>query len=490
MLIISSSMLWHQLNTIDFVLLFLAGILIIIISSPLLAPYLGMQKLSLKKPISPIQPKKSISTLEYLLMGRRLTMPFFVMTLVSTWYGNIFGVTQIAFEHGIYNFITQGLFWYLAYIVFAFYFAKKIHDMKVYSISEMISQLFGAKSARLTAVLLFIKTLPISYAIGLGLFLKTMFAIPLNYSIFTSCLLVAVLGSFGGFRGVVVRDIIQFCLMYIGVLSVLICSIYKFGGLSFLQTNLPKSYFSIHGQHDYKTTFLWLFVAFSSTLVSPVFYQRCLAAKDGKTAQIGVLISTCFWFIFDIGTTLGGMYAKAAMPHLESLNGYLIFGLEILPHGLKGLFIAGIIATILSTLDAFTFSSSTLLSYDICNTWFQNKRFQNKQGVLRIIATFITSIITCIVALTFDGYIENVWLILELYAGVAIMMPIIWKRIFSQSIIKDWQYIVCCSLSIGIISLTHSFISISSFYLASLSVIICLFIFSYQNSSSQKIDQA
>ena len=64
--------------------------------------------------------------LELLLMGRRLTLPLFVATLVATWYGGIFGVTALTFEKGIYNFLTQGVFWYLSYLFFAFFLVKKI----------------------------------------------------------------------------------------------------------------------------------------------------------------------------------------------------------------------------------------------------------------------------------------------------------------------------------------------------------------------------
>ena len=59
-------------------------------------------------------------------MGRSLTLPLFVGTLVATWYGGIFGVTEIAYKQGIFNFITQGFFWYIAYILFAFFLVERI----------------------------------------------------------------------------------------------------------------------------------------------------------------------------------------------------------------------------------------------------------------------------------------------------------------------------------------------------------------------------
>ena len=73
---------------------------------------------------------KADSPVSVLLAGRKLTLPFFVATLVATWYGGIFGVTEIAYSKGIYNFITQGVFWYFTYIIFAFFSQKKFVKLR------------------------------------------------------------------------------------------------------------------------------------------------------------------------------------------------------------------------------------------------------------------------------------------------------------------------------------------------------------------------
>ena len=72
--------------------------------------------------------KEQLSAVELLLMGRSLTLPVFVATLVATWYGGIFGVTALAYEKGIYNLLTQGIFWYTSYLIFAFFLVKRIRN--------------------------------------------------------------------------------------------------------------------------------------------------------------------------------------------------------------------------------------------------------------------------------------------------------------------------------------------------------------------------
>src|SRR6478735_7057732 len=80
---------------------------------------------------------EQMSAVELLLMGRSLTLPIFVATLVATWYGGIFGVTALTFEKGIYNFLTQGVFWYASYLLFAFFLVKKIREHNAMTIAGL-----------------------------------------------------------------------------------------------------------------------------------------------------------------------------------------------------------------------------------------------------------------------------------------------------------------------------------------------------------------
>ena len=60
---------------------------------------------------------------DYLVAGRRLTLPAFVATLVSTWYGGILGVGEYAWRHGLSNWLVFGVPYYLYAAVFAFLLA-------------------------------------------------------------------------------------------------------------------------------------------------------------------------------------------------------------------------------------------------------------------------------------------------------------------------------------------------------------------------------
>jgi SSS family solute:Na+ symporter len=394
--------------------------------------------------------KKSNATqeekfLDHLLLGRQLTLPMFIATLVATWYGGIFGVTEIAFTSGIYNFITQGLFWYVTYIIFALFIVARIKKYEAITLPNLIEKLVGPKSAKLASIFNLINVLPIAYIISIGLFIDFLTGWGLILSSFIGTSVVIAYSLSGGFRSVIFSDLIQFFVMCSAVFFVLMFSITTFGGLGFLKENLDPNFFSLTGGHSWAETLSWGFIALS-TLVDPNFYQRCFAAKDVKTARNGILLSTVIWFLFDICTTFGAMYAKAVMPEAQSGQAYLIYALHILPSGLAGLFLAGILATILSTLDSYLFLAGTTLSFDILNK--RNEDAISSQNI----AVVTVSLLGLFMSVFFNGNIKMVWKMLGSYSAACLLIPVLYAQFFAKKLL-DNQFIIICISSVAVITL-------------------------------------
>jgi len=388
---------------------------------------------------------KENSLVDLLLMGRQLTLPLFVATLVSTWYGGIFGVTQIAYDQGIYNFVTQGFFWYLSYLVFAFFLVKRIRHYDVLTLPDLIGKMFGPQSRRLGAIFNFFNVLPIAYAISIGAFIQIFTNEPLWICSSIGVAIVLCYSTFGGLRSVVFSDVVQFWTMCISVLLVVVFSYTKFGGLTFLKGNLPESHFSITGTMGWGPTLAWGFIAFS-TLVDPNFYQRCFAARNISTAKKGIIISTLVWILFDICTTTGAMYARAVLGGSQTTDHpYLVHALNVLPNGLKGFFLAGVLATILSTLDSYLFLAGTTLTYDLFPKFSKHKKKAHALSILFVGALSIAF------SIGFDGNIKKVWKTLGSYSAACLLVPVMLGYVFPGRI-ADRVFFRTCIL--GVICVT------------------------------------
>jgi SSS family solute:Na+ symporter len=403
---VSHADLLQYITPIDWIIFFL------VLAATLGAVLYGQ---SLKSKLSETEKN---STVELLLMGRKLTLPIFVATLVATWYGGIFGVTALTFEKGIYNFLTQGVFWYISYLIFAFFLVKKIRSHNAMTIAGLAGDMFGPKAEKLTASLNFLNLLPLAYTISLGLFLQALFGGTLFFNTAIGVALVTAWSLWGGFRAVVFSDLVQFFFMILGVVLVVVFAWAKMGSPLTLIDKLPPTHFDWTGGETIAATLVWGFIALS-TLVDPNFYQRCLAAESEKVAKRGIIISTVIWFLFDCCTTLGALYARAALPDANPQHAYLQFSMQTVPVGVRGLILAGILATILSTLDAYLFNAATCLSYDFIKLKEKFKVWHHH------VALIFVAVISIFLGSLFDGNVVEVWKTLGSFSAACLLFPLL-----------------------------------------------------------------
>lgn len=390
-----------------------------------------------------VSDEKDPGIVELLLMGRSLTLPIFVATLVATWYGGIFGVTALTFEKGIYNLLTQGIFWYGSYLIFAFFLVKKIRAHNVMTIPELAGDIFGPKAERVTATLNFFNLLPIAYTISLGLFLQSVFGGSLLWNSAGGVFLVTLWSLWGGFRAVVFSDIVQFFFMILAVFLIVVFAWADMGSPVWLFDQLPATHKDWSGGEKISTTLVWGFIALS-TLVDPNFYQRVLAADSTKTAKRGIIISTIVWFIFDCCTTLGALYARVKMPDALPEHAYLQFSIQLVPHGVRGLILSGILAIILSTLDAYLFNAATCVSYDFFKLKEKFKVWHHHMALVFV------AILTVILSVQFGGNVIEVWKVMGSFSAACLLFPIMIGQ-WRPGLISEKSF--CFAVSFGCIGI-------------------------------------
>ena len=384
------------------------------------------------------------NVLDLLLLGRQLTLPLFVANLVSTWYGGILGVTQISFESGIYNFLTQGVFWYITYLLFAFFLVDKLRKYDAVTLPHLVGQMFGPRSEKISAFFNFFNILPVSYALSVGIFLQILFGGELWVMTLVGTMSVVFYMLSGGFRAVVYSDLVQFSVMCTSVVVVVFFCLFNYGGLSFLQQHLPATHFHWLGGHSLSTNFVWGLIALA-TLVDPSFYQRVFAANSTRTAKLGILISTVIWILFDLCTTAGGLYARALYPEADSGQAYLILVMETLPSGIRGFVLAGILATIVSTLDSFIFIAGTTLSFDLFPKRWRWKILPHHISVI------FSGLLTVFLTYVFTGGIKDIWKTLGSYSAGSLLLPLMLAHL-KPKLISDNLFVLSSISSAAVIS--------------------------------------
>ena len=302
---------------------------------------------------------------DYIVAGRRLTLPAFVATLVSSWYGGILGVGEYAWTYGISNWLVFGVPYYLYAVLFALFLAHRARRAQVLTLPELLHDRFGRGPALIGAAVIFVMTVPAAYVLMLGVLVRVATGWPLWIGVVLGTALSLSYVLRGGLRAIVGTDMVQFALMFLGFVMLVPACVCELGGWTWLQGALPDGHLSWHGGRGVQAVAVWYVIA-AATLVEPTFHQRCYAARDERTARRGILVSVGFWIVFDFLTTTAGLYARAALPGLdEPVAAFPRLAAEVLPPLWRGLFTVGLLATIMSTVDSYAFVAAVTGGRDV-----------------------------------------------------------------------------------------------------------------------------
>ena len=306
------------------------------------------------------------SAKDYLIAGRTLTLPAFVATLVSTFYGGILGIGEFTFNFGIAGWFLYAFPYYFFILIFAFFIAGKIRKTHLFSIPDKLNRTYGKKVSLFAAILIFFLSTPAPYLYMMGILIKFISGIGISWSMLIMLVLSTVFLFKGGLKADVRVNILEFFLMFVGIGIILPFCFNSLGGIEYLESRLPGNHLSLTGGNSIQYIIVWFFIG-AWVLVDPSFHQRCYAAKNKKTPKRGIIISLIFWIIFDFMTTTAGLYAKAYFLNdlPNPIYSFPALGNKLLPPIAKGIFFLGMIATIMSTLHSYIFISSNTFGRDI-----------------------------------------------------------------------------------------------------------------------------
>ncbi|MGH2567355.1 MAG: sodium:solute symporter, partial [Bacteroidota bacterium] len=198
-----------------------------------------------------------------------------------------------------------------------------------------------------------------------------------GFSIWTSATVIVVITGIytvaGGLRAVIYTELLQTFVLIGGSVTLTILGLVEVGGWSGLQERVPADFFSIWKSFDHPD-FPWTGILFGAPILGVWYWctdqyivQRVLAARNLREARAGTIfagflkILPVFIFVLPgvIATALysdiSGAEADQAFPSLVT---------RLLPSGLRGIVMAGLLAALMSSLASVFNSCSTLITWD------------------------------------------------------------------------------------------------------------------------------
>ena len=382
--------------------------------------------------------KKDSSASQLIVGGRVLTLPAFVASLVSTWYGGILGVGEYSYLYGLSNWLVFGVPYYLAAFLFAVFLAERARKSELLTIPDRLAQVYDKKTAVAGSVIIYLMTVPAAYVLMIGILCQYLFGWPFWVGILGGTVFSVVYVYFGGFRSVVRTDLFQFGLMFLGFVILAITLFVKYGGPSYLTANAPSSHFTWHGGNSGWYIAIWYVIALA-TLIEPAFFQRCYAAKNARVAKTGIFISIACWAFFDFLTTTCGLYARAVLPELENAVGsYPALALKVLPVGLMGIFALALLSTVMSTIDSYSFLAASTFSRDIVMRLFKVPEL--KTTMLTRVGLIVTTVLAVVMVLFFKSVVD-IWHVFGSVGTPALLIPVFTSFVGNRRLPSVWAFI-------------------------------------------------
>ncbi len=366
--------------------------------------------------------KKDESRESFLLAGRKLTLPLFVASLVSTWYGNILGVGEFVYGNGLVAWACFGLPYYIAGAAFALLIAKKVRNSNVHTIPEQIEKRYGVFAGKIASLMVLLISIPAAYILMIGIIIQMISGFSLLISIIIGAVLSSAYLFKGGLKSDVMANTAQFVLMFVGFSVLLVFSLNSDLSLQDAIAIVPSGHMKLFGNFSWQIVISWYLIALQ-TFVDPSFHQRCSAARDGKTAQKGILISIVFWAMFDFLTLTTGLYARAMFSNIQAVYAYPVLSNAILPHFWKGLFIVSMLSPIMAAFDGYSFISAATIGNDILSPLFKKFKFADNIRLLTNIGLVFSVALAVVLALILPSAIQLIYKTASI-AVPALLIPI------------------------------------------------------------------
>jgi Na+/proline symporter len=346
----------------------------------------------------------------YAIADRAYSTAVIVATISATSIGGgaSMGVAEKAYSLGFFFFFVM-MGEVLAKILISKFIAVKIEPFKgCISIGDMMGSLYGGKAQIITGIagaLLQIATLGAQVG-ALGQIFHYFMDVPPVIGIAIGFGIVVIYSFFGGVKAVTITDVLQFIVLIVAIPMVCNIGLSKVGGYSALFQSLPLEKTSLLPPKKELWQYIGTFLVLVMPTIGPAMAQRLLMSKDAKQASNAFKWAAFIEIPFYKMVCIIGLVSlclapdilpKFAMPHLIQ---------TILPTGLKGVAIAGLLAIVMSSADSVLNSGAILLVHDVIKPLSRKDFTEQFQLNLLKVFTVVLGILSTLIALKFKSIFE------------------------------------------------------------------------------------
>ncbi|SKA51350.1 sodium/pantothenate symporter [Enterovibrio nigricans] len=281
--------------------------------------------------------------------------------------------------------------------------------------------------ASLALLLAFFGTMVVQFVGGARL-LQTVTGLSYTHGLMLFALTVGIYTTIGGFRAVVMTDTVQGIMMIVGTIALLIGIIHAGGSLGEMITKLhdiDPALVTPYGPNEFLTEpfmlSFWVLVCFG-VIGLPHATVRCMSYKSSGSLHKGMVISTAMVAFLMLGMHLAGALGRAIVPEIDNPDQIMpTLMMTVLPPVVAGIFLAGPMAAIMSTIDSQLIQASATLLKDLYLNYINPKAADapETESKLPTLSLWVTGIFSLLVFVASTNPPDMIiWLNLLAFGGM------------------------------------------------------------------------
>ena len=395
------------------------------------------------------------SSIDFFLSGRGLPAWVTGLAFISANLGavEIIGMSANGVQYGLQ---TMHYFWigavpamiFLGIVMMPFYYGSKVR-----SVPEFMRRRFGPAAHLVNAISFALAQLLIAGAnlLLLASVVNSLLGWPLWVTLIIAAVIVLSYITLGGLSAAIYNEVLQFFVIIAALLPLTIIGLNRVGGWGGLKENLTENYFHTWPGQDLSgfNSPIWSVIgivfglgfvlSFGYWTTNFVEVQRAMASESmsaaRKTPIIGAFPKMFIPFIVVIpgmvaATIVGPIQTGEAPPNEAML--YLIR--DLLPNGLMGVALAGLLAAFMAGMAANISAFNTVISYDIWETYVVKGRedgYYLKFGRLATVIATCIAVFTALLASNFGNvmdYLQTLFGFFNAPLFATFLLGMFWKR--------------------------------------------------------------
>jgi solute:Na+ symporter, SSS family len=406
------------------------------------------------------------SSIDFFLSGRSLPAWVTGLAFISANLGavEIIGMSANGAQFGI---PTVHYFWigavpamlFLGVVMMPFYYGSKVR-----SVPEFMNRRFGPTAHLVNAISFALAQLLIA---GINLYLLARIVeIILGWDLWISLLVAAAVvlsyTALGGLSAAIYNEVLQFFVIVAALLPLTIVGLYKLGGYGALKDRIAATPGGADQLSSWPGTNLTGIESPLMSVVGLVFglgfvlsfgywttnfveVQRAMASSSISAAQRAPIIGAFpkmfipFIVIFPgmIAGVLVGQVAQAKAsgdPNFDYNNSLLYLIRDLLPNGMLGVAIAGLLASFMAGMAANISAFNTVFSYDLWQTYVKKDKpddYYTRVGRIATVAATLIAIGTAIFASNYTNimtYLQTLFGFFNAPLFATFILGMFWKR--------------------------------------------------------------